>query len=169
MIVRTLNFNTQIELEQRGYNYEIPRYLRDGSIDMNYLLKDFQAFWRENADIWKEKYDYKEAAPQLILQAFLQRVLNGGGQIVREMAAATGRVDLCVIYNGKKYPIELKIRRGARTYDEGVRQITSYMDTLGCDTGWLLIFDENKTTAPSERLFIKTETINNKTINVFGL
>ncbi len=29
---------------------------------------------------------YLEAGPQLILQAFLQRVLNGGGRISREYA-----------------------------------------------------------------------------------
>jgi hypothetical protein len=72
-------------------------------------MRDFQQFWRENSDIWSEKTQYKEAAPHLILYAFLQRVINGGGQILREMATGTGRVDLCIIYENQKYPIELKI------------------------------------------------------------
>jgi hypothetical protein len=81
----------------------------DGTIDMNGLLKGFQDFWRENGEIWIEKYEYKEAAPHLILQAFLQRVINGGGQIIREYAAGTKRFDLCILFNKNKYAIELKI------------------------------------------------------------
>ncbi|MFQ9146681.1 MAG: hypothetical protein ACLR5I_16805 [Odoribacter splanchnicus] len=37
------------------------------------------AVFRENADSWIERFDYKESGPQLLLQAFLQRVVNGGG------------------------------------------------------------------------------------------
>jgi hypothetical protein len=63
--------------------YRMPRYLKNGNIDMTCLLEDFQSFWRENSEIWIERYEYKEAAPHLILQAFLQRVVNGGGTIAR--------------------------------------------------------------------------------------
>jgi len=31
-----------------------------------------------------ERFNYKEAGPQLLLQAFLQRIINGGGRIERE-------------------------------------------------------------------------------------
>ena len=54
---------------------------------MNLLLKGFQEFWRENSEIWTERFEYKEAAPHLILQAFLQRVINGGAHILREFAS----------------------------------------------------------------------------------
>lgn len=43
------------------------------------LLLDFQVFFRQNADSWIERFNYKESGPQLLLQAFLQRVVNGGG------------------------------------------------------------------------------------------
>ena len=39
---------------------------------MSRLLRDFQQFWRDNSDIWQGKFDYKEAEPHLVLQAFLQ-------------------------------------------------------------------------------------------------
>jgi hypothetical protein len=168
IMTRTLNTNTQIEMEQSGNEYNIPRYLQNDSIDMNYLLKDFQIFWRENSEIWKERYDYKEAAPQLILQAFLQRVLNGGGQITREMAAASGRVDLCVIYMDKKYPIELKINRGQKSYADGLKQTAAYMDTLGCNIGWLILFD-NKKNSWKKRLFSSEEKVLEKTVFVYGM
>ena len=47
---------------------------------MDYLLQDFQQFWRENSAIWVDLFKYREAAPHLILYAFLQRVFNGGGE-----------------------------------------------------------------------------------------
>jgi len=115
IIVRTLNKTTQAEMRLRGYDYKIPQYLKDNIIDVDCLLSDFQVFWRENSDIWLKKYDYQEAAPQLILQAFLQRILNGGGQIIREMAAATGRADLCL--NSRLFTADaalVKLQRGAR-------------------------------------------------------
>jgi hypothetical protein len=157
-----------MEMGQRGAVYQMPRYLKDGIVDMDLLLKDFQVFWRENAAIWREKYEYKEAAPQLILQAFLQRVLNGGGQIIREMAAATGRADLCVIYQERKYPIELKIRRGDKTYEEGLEQTAAYMDTLGCERGWLVVFDHRTEPTWDERIFTRPERINGKTVTIYG-
>lgn len=42
-------------------------------------MQAFQQFFRENSAAWLTGIDYKEAAPQLLLQAFLQRVINGGG------------------------------------------------------------------------------------------
>jgi hypothetical protein len=168
VIVRTLNWDTQQEIEERGYPYDMPRYLKDGLVDMDCLLRDFQAFWRENSAIWRERYEYKEAAPHLVLQAFLQRVINGGGQIYREMAAETRRVDLCVAYGGHRYPIELKLRYGDDTRSEGMDQISEYMDTLGCDTGWLVIFDRRKTVSWEEKLYVEKTVFRGKTLLIYG-
>ena len=168
LIIRTLNQDAQDEIEQGDYIETVSKYIQNDIIDIDGLLCDFQIFWRENGDIWQKKYDYQEAAPHLVLQAFLQRIINGGGQIVREMAAATGRIDLCAIYKDRKYPIELKIRRAEKTYAEGVAQTARYMDTLGCGRGWLVIFDQRGDTPWSERLFQKSETVDDKTITVFG-
>ena len=117
VITRTLSYNAQklfmLEKPEGG----IPRYLKDSKIDMDCLLQEFQQFWRENSTIWIERFQYREATPHLILYAFLQRILNGGGEIIREPVAGTGRADLCVVYEGKKYPVELKIRRGKKTWN----------------------------------------------------
>ena len=41
-----------------------------------------RTFFREHAESLRSKrFDYQEAGPQLLLQAFLQRVVNGGGRI----------------------------------------------------------------------------------------
>ncbi|WP_291322865.1 AAA family ATPase, partial [Desulfonatronospira sp.] len=61
-------------------NQETAWYVKDDhSLDIHKLLSAFQQFFREHSEIWEDGFDYKEAAPQLLLQAFLQRILNGGG------------------------------------------------------------------------------------------
>jgi len=135
---------------------------------MNGLLQAFQQFWRENSDIWVNKYDYKEAAPHLILQAFLQRIINGGGSIDREYATGRMRMDLCVRYAGNKYPIEIKIWYSDKTRLDGITQLQRYMDTLGESKGWLVIFDRKRPLSWDQKIYWDTLEINHKTIHVVG-
>jgi hypothetical protein len=58
-------------MKERGFPPSAAAYLIDGKLDMKQLLSEFKQFWRENSDIWVDKYQYKEAAPHLILQAYL--------------------------------------------------------------------------------------------------
>jgi hypothetical protein len=169
VIARTLSHDTQQVLLQNPSTHSMPRYLKDGRIDMDCLMRDFQQFWRENSDIWLEKYEYKEAAPHLILMAFLQRVVNGGGQIIREMASGTGRLDICIIYEDKKYPLELKVWRGKKSLQEGLAQICGYMDTYGCSEGWLAIFDRRDNLRWKDKIYLKKEALDGKTVTVVGL
>jgi len=169
VIARTLSYDAQEKFMLEKPDSTISRYLKDGKIDMITLMQDFQQFWRENSDIWIEKFYYKEAAPHLILMAFLQRILNGGGQIIREMAAGTGRTDICLVYQTHKYPIELKIRRGEKSFTEGVEQTFRYMDTFGCSEGWLAIFDRRQEISWDKKIYIKKETVDGKTVTVIGL
>jgi hypothetical protein len=147
----------------------MPRYIKDGRIDMDYLMRDFQQFWRENSTIWLERYEYKEAAPHLVLMAFLQRIVNGGGHIFREMAAGTGRTDICLLYEERKYPIELKIWRGEKSLQEGLEQTARYVDTYGCTEGWLAIFNRDTDAKWEDKIYMKKETVVGKTITVVGL
>ena len=169
VIARNLSYDTQDKLLQKRPDFEIPRYLKDKKIDMDFLMRDFQQFWRENSDIWVEKFQYKEAAPHLILQAFLQRIINGGGNIIRDIAAGTGRTDLCLIYQEKKYPIELKINRGEKSVNKGLEQIIDYMDTFGCTEGWLAVFDRRPNIDWEEKIYMKKETVEGKTVTIIGL
>jgi len=117
----------------------------DGSLDMEALMREFQDFWAQHAEIWEEKADYTEAFPHLLLMAFLQRVVNGGGRIEREYAAGRGRVDLAVLYGGHWSIIEIKLvsRQGReRTVAQGLEQVLRYRDSIdrGADV-WLVVFD----------------------------
>jgi hypothetical protein len=147
--------------------------MKNGKIDMDFLLKDFQQYWRENCEIWKERYKkgtyrYPEAAPHLVMHAFLRRVVNGGGQVIRGMALGTKIADLCVIYDEQKYPIELKILQNERSRSESFDQLLTYMDKIGSDTGWLVVFDRNAKKRWEEKIFMKEESVNGKRIVVVG-
>ena len=118
----------------------------DGTLDMETLLKEFQRFWRRHADLWEAKADYTEAFPHLLLMAFLQRVVNGGGRIEREYAAGRGRMDLAVLYGGRWSIIEIKLVRLGEgheaTVEEGLVQINRYRALVDPKAAsFLLVFD----------------------------
>ncbi len=50
----------------------------DGSLDLDGLLSAFQDYFREHAESWVERYGHAEAGPQLVLHAYLQRVVHSG-------------------------------------------------------------------------------------------
>jgi len=164
VIIRTLTSRSQMEMA----NLQFPSYLIDGKLDMKPLLTDFQQFWRENSEIWVNRYQYQEAAPHLVMQAFLQRIVNSGGQISREIASGRKRLDLCVHYQQNRYPIELKLRYGDKTYQEGQEQLMDYMDKLDCSEGWLVVFDRRTTVSWDKKIFWQTKSVAKKTIHVIG-
>jgi hypothetical protein len=142
-----MTYGTQLAIPEPEWQWE----KADGALDMEALMREFQKFWRKHADLWEQKSNYTEAFPHLLLMAFLQRVLNGGGQIEREYAAGRGRMDLCVEYRGRMYVIEIKLIRDYTTpeevMEEGLEQIRRYGDRLGGDPpAYLVIFDRREKT-----------------------
>lgn len=142
---------------------------KNGSLDLVALMENFTAFYRENSGVWLEKFDYKEAGPHLLMMAFLQRVINGGGTISREYALGTGRVDILIRWRSQVFVIELKIRRGDRSVSDGLQQRAAYMDTSQCNEGHLVVFDRDPKKPWEEKIFHHTETMTGKTIHVWGL
>ncbi len=167
VIIRTLNYRSQMDM-MKHHHQKASAYLVKGKLDMKRLLSDFQQFWRENSEILVERYQYKEAAPHLILQAFLQRIVNSGGKISREMASGKGRLDLCVHYQDLKYPIELKRHYSDKTYQQGKRQLANYMDKQACSEGWLIVFDRRKTPSWEQKILWQTKSVAQKTIHIVG-
>ena len=176
IIPRELTWSTQDGLTQQPQWYQNP----DNSINMEKLLLDFQQFFRQNADSWIQKFDYAEAGPQLLLQAFLQRIVNGGGYIDREYGLGRRRTDLLIRkpltdgYGGpiQRVVLELKIKRGLleTVIDEGLRQTYDYMDAVGSvDEGHLIIFDRTKEKTWEERIWHKSCGFHGKTIMVWGM
>jgi hypothetical protein len=109
-----------------------------------------------------------EASAQLVLYAFLQRVLNGGADFVqREYALGRSRSDICVSYLSRRYPVELKIK-GHLTLEESLEQLSGYMDKCGANEGWLVVFDRNFKKPWKEKISWETKIYKNLTIHVVG-
>jgi hypothetical protein len=122
----------------------------DGRLSPDRLLAAFLAFWRQHGEPLLGSAPYHEIAPHLVLMAFLQRVVNGGGTLEREYAIGRCRMDLCLRFRGLTLGIELKVwRDGAPDpLAEGLGQLDGYLAGLGLDTGWLAIFDRRAARPP---------------------
>jgi hypothetical protein len=168
MLTRVVNSAMQIMLPPpSNFKWQKP----DGSLDMDSLLKEFQQFWRENSELWESKSDYTEAFPHLLLLAFMQRLLNGGGRIDREVGAGSGRMDLFVEYQDYRCIMEIKVLRDRKSYDrvlaEGLQQIKRYQDRKAPGAPlYLLIFDRRSesTKAPWEERITWKDDIEGVTV-----
>jgi len=142
-------------------------WVRDDGLDMPGLLAAFQAFWRENAEMNRVPFGYNEAYPHIVLMAFLQRVLNGGGELVREMALGKGALDLGVKFRGATYAVEVKLLYNYRKNPEkSYAQVLGYMDRLGVSEGWLVVFDPDLTKSWTDKLGRDEIVRNGKAIHV---
>ena len=129
----------------------------DGRLNMTKLLTAFSTFFGEHAEHWLAQLGaYREAAPQLILQSYLQRVVNSGGRIEREYGLGRGRTDLLVLWPREagqpsdlweRFVVECKVLRDtdrkslARTVECGVKQTLGYMAQCGAEEGHLVVMD----------------------------
>ena len=153
----------------------------DKRLDMPKLLQAFQQFFRENADAWIERFQYKEAGPQLLLQAFLQRIINGGGRITREYGLGMKRMDLylewpldeVLAFRGplQRVVLELKIQRGALkgALADGLPQTAGYAATCGADEAHLLIFDRSSKKPWSKKIWKRSEAVDGRVVQVWGM
>lgn len=177
VIPRELTWARQQTLIQQSAWYMNP----DNSINMEKLLLDFQQFFRENADAWIERFDYKESGPQLLLQAFLQRVVNGGGYIDREYGLGRGRTDLLITkplteqYGGpfQRIVLELMIFRNNMdaTIANGLKQTLEYMDKCGgtINEGHFILFDRRPERSWDDKIWHRTEVYRGRKIEVWGM
>ncbi len=166
IMLRYLTFDEQENFKMR---YGTPFWLKgDGSLDMPALMAEFQRFWRENSGADREVYGYNEATPHLVMMGYLQRVVNGGGRIAREMALGSRRLDLCVEFGKFRYAVELKMRRNFSP-TESPAQLAGYLDTLGLAEGWMAIFDEDMSKPWDEKIYTRDMTVDGKTLHLIGL
>ena len=187
----------QVEIANPIYREVIPRQLTrvtekfialdpawyvdgSGSLLLGKLLEAFQNFYRMNSESLGDNFDYKEVVPQLLIQAFLQRVVNGNGRIEREYALGRGRTDLLILWPKGKGPAEMDrhvieckvLRKGrsmASTIEEGLRQTAGYMDSCAAESGHLIVFDRRANKSWEERIFRREETADMIRITVWGM
>lgn len=141
VMVRVLSLSRQPNPPERSW-------LKAGKLDVPALVDNFLIWWRRHADVLRTRDDtpYREAVPQIVFMAWIQRVVNGGGEVSREFALGRGRIDVTIHHAGDIYAFELKRVTGHDSLqtirEEGIEQMVGYLDRLGISEGWLMIFDE---------------------------
>ena len=177
VVPRELTYAVQATLNQDAAWY----VNADNELDVDKLLAAFQAFFREHSEHWVERFDYREAGPQLLLQAFLQRIVNSGGRIEREYGLGRGRTDLLVVWprqadggppdSAGRIVIECKVLYGSleRTIAAGLVQTAAYMDRCAAGEGHLVVFDRSADKAGEEKIFRREENAGGRTIAVWGM
>ena len=179
VIPRELMYAREAEIAQEPEWYVQP----DGGLDVAGLLEAFQRFFREHSEHWLERFQYREAGPQLLLQAFLQRIVNGGGRIEREYALGRRRTDLLIVWPpgrldgtagpgtpARRYVVECKILRGGldAAIREGLEQTLAYMDRCRGESGHLVIFDRDESKPWEEKLYRREESLDGRCVSVWG-
>ena len=174
VIPRDLTWTTQA-----SFTHDPAWYLdSDGGLNLTKLLSAFQGYFREHSEHWVERFQYREAGPQLLLQAFLQRIVNSGGRVEREYGLGRMRTDLLIVWPAGAPPdrtrrmvIECKLLHGSleRTIREGLEQTRAYMDRCGAVEGHLVIFDRTPGKAWQEKLFRREETGDGIPLTVWGM
>ena len=177
VIPRELIWSKQTRITHQQHWYLTP----ERRLDIPRLLQAFQQFFREHSDTWIQQFDYKEAGPQLLLQAFLQRIVNGGGRISREYGLGRKRTDLYIEwpvdeqagFHGEiqRIVLELKIRYGSleATLKDGLPQTADYAARCGTDEMHLLIFDRRTDISWDDKIWHQTKHQDHRTITVWGL
>ncbi|MGJ0606129.1 ATP-binding protein [Cylindrospermopsis raciborskii] len=148
-----------------------PLWLNEqGELLPDKLLHAFLEFWRQHGEPLLKSAPYHEIAPHLVLMAFLHRVVNGGGTLEREYAIGSGRMDICLRYGKVVMGMELKVWREKKSDPliKGLTQLDKYLDGLGLDTGWLVIFDRRPGLPPMGERISTEEVIspNGRTITL---
>jgi hypothetical protein len=150
VIARVLAGDVELRIQAEPKSFVLP----DGRLDFDRFLREFAAFWRMHGEVLTAGVSYHEVAPQLVLMAFLQRVVNGGGFVEREYGVGRGRIDLLVrwpyLEQGQRrwqlHALELKVWREQQVdpLPEGLAQLDTYLERLGLSEGVLVIFDRRQ-------------------------
>lgn len=172
VVPRELNWVVQEELEAEQ---NTAWYVSDdGELNVVALIGAFQQFFRENSEYWLQRFEYQEAGPQLLLQAFLQRIVNGGGRIEREYGLGRGRTDLLIVWplakRMERVVVECKILRNnlERTVQDGLEQTAACMDRCAAPEGHLVIFDR-RAGKWKDKVFRRIERVGKGDIHVWGM
>jgi hypothetical protein len=164
VIPRALTYVRQVQIPDEPAAFVRP----DGSLDLPKLMAAWQTFWREDGHVAAAGFSYHEAGPHLMLMAFLQRIVNGGGRIDREYALGRGALDLLITWRGARHAIEMKLRRDTQTEERALSQVVSYLDKMELAEGWLVMFDLRSTLPWDQRLTTRTLDVGEKKVHVVG-
>jgi len=128
--------NRELPLSEYAGAYRLP----GNRLDVPQVLLKFQELLR--AEYSGKDRNFLEREGRLVFLAFLKPILNGHGYAFKEpQISEERRLDILITYHEHRYVIELKRWYGPAAHERGLDQLADYLDALGLDAGFLLIFD----------------------------
>ncbi|HEY5523743.1 MAG TPA: GxxExxY protein, partial [Clostridium sp.] len=126
-----------------SYNFKTGFLQSNGGLNIEKILKRFQQFMKEQYS--SKDQQFIEHQGRLLFLAFIKPIINGTGFDFKEVQISEEkRLDLVITYNNFKYIIEMKIWRGPKYHETGVKQLCEYLDIHNLNKGYLLIVNFNK-------------------------
>jgi len=132
----------QMQINAKEGIFSPPLPLGKG-LDVFTVLKRFQTFMKENYSNRDGKF--LERHGRLIFLAFLKPIINGKGYEFKEpVVGDERRMDIVVVFENQRYVIELKRWEGEEYHQQGLQQLSDYLDIYSLKQGFLLIYNFNK-------------------------
>jgi hypothetical protein len=142
VIYHYLTSRTKSQLLLGEYTASKHFKLANNTLNMELVLQKFQAYMHEQYS--KHDRDFLERHGRLVFLAFLKPIINGHGYDFKEVEISEERrLDVTITFYQHKYVAELKIWRGQVAHEEGLKQLSDYLDRLKLTEGYLLIFDHS--------------------------
>lgn len=142
LIYNYMSSKIETTVKMGGYNFRDNVVTDKGMLDMEQVLLKFQAFMKEQRS--KKDAAFLEREGRLLFLAFIKPIINGSGYDFKEIQISEERrLDVVITFNNARYVVELKIWRGEKAHQKGLSQLSGYLDALGLDKGYLLIYDFN--------------------------
>ncbi|MBC2695771.1 MAG: hypothetical protein HF982_10955 [Desulfobacteraceae bacterium] len=119
-------------------------YLPDRSLNMERVLVDFEKYIAQiGAAAFYSTNKPMEVTGKFQLTAWLyQFVAEGKGELYYESKTGLGLMDIMLIYKGRKYIIETKVKRYRGTVDEALEQLAEkYLLPERVSQGYIVMFD----------------------------
>jgi hypothetical protein len=124
----------------RGADFGIGYKNPDKTLNMEAIMRGFQDFMKKEYS--KKDRDFLEKNGRLVFLAFLKPIINGNGYDFKEtQISEEKRLDVVITYLHQKFIVELKRWYGQKAHEEGLQQLSDYLDRQNLKSGFLLIFD----------------------------
>lgn len=133
----------EVQMNTGNYHFENQFVQPSMKLDMEKILIKFQQFIKEQYS--DKDRDFLEREWRLVFLAFVKPIINGEGYDFKEpQISQEKRLDIIVTFHQHRYIIELKRWYGSKAHEQGLDQLTDYLDIHGLAKGYLVIFDNRK-------------------------
>jgi hypothetical protein len=125
------------------YNFRDNFIKPDGTLDFKMILKKFQQFVKEQYS--DKDRQFLERNGRLLFLAFIKPIINTRGFDFKEVQVSQEkRLDVVITYLEQKYVVELKIWRGEKYHQNGLKQLVDYLERQNLARGYLISFNFNQ-------------------------